>query len=105
MASKYENEKGFLVIAMTPDEAIDNCHFGFYDKSSQEYYLVDDRTNDNIINSVYVYYIAVLNMLVGISSLNEWLESESTFRFTEDIPLEIMNYNHIAKKLDVELIK
>ena len=30
MANRIKNDKGFLVIEMTPDEAINVCNFGVY---------------------------------------------------------------------------
>lgn len=32
MATKFENSKNFLIIEMTPEEAVTRCNFGYVDK-------------------------------------------------------------------------
>jgi nitrous oxidase accessory protein NosD len=101
MARKVINKKGFLIIAMTPEEAIDKCKFGFHNYATHETILVNDDSNDILNNENYVYYIAVLNRLFSKSSTRKWLNSESTIRFDEDTLYEEKYYNYYSKILRI----
>lgn len=97
MAKSVTNEKGFLVIAMTPEEAIDKCKFGIYDPIYGRTILIDDHTNEIINNEPYVYYVAVLNCLFSCNSFRTWLKTAT--RYVEDIVYEESAYKHYAKLL------
>ena len=45
MANRIKNDKGFLVIEMTPDEAINVCNFGVYNNINKQTYLICDSCN------------------------------------------------------------
>ena len=103
MAVRVENEKGFLVIAMTTSEAIHDCDFGYANDEKGEYYLVCDNCNE-LLNAhpkkyPIVYYVVVLNRLFCAECYKEWYARAT--RYDEDIPYEEEYFNYYAKKLNL----
>lgn len=96
MATKVQNEKGFLVIKMSLNEAINTCGFGY--NHGGEAYLLDGNTNDMIDGDVY--YVAVLNEVFGEESYNEWYDSATFYK--EDIPYEKEHFNYYSNKLNLK---
>ena len=97
MANRIKNDKGFLVIEMTPDEAINVCNFGVYDNTDKHTYLICDICNKLLNFEEQVYYIAVLNYLVDKDCYNDWVSRAK--RYTEDISYEEHLFNMYATKL------
>lgn len=97
MAKSVTNEKGFLVIAMTPKEAIDKCKFGVYEAKYGKIILIDDNSNELLNDETYVYYVAVLNCLFGYKTFCDWLKTAT--RYAEDEVYEEAAYKHYAKLL------
>lgn len=98
MARVVPNNKGFLIIAMTPIEASDICGFGF-NIGFPHRIIVDDNTNETINNHSYIYYVSVLNRVFSKTTLKHWLESAK--RYEEDIPFEQRHFNHYKKLLNL----
>lgn len=97
MARIIENDKGFKVIEMTADEAVNKCGFGFTECG--ETILVDDDTNEILESDRPVIYIAVLNHLVSVETYNDWL-SEAV-NYPEDKPFENKHFNYIKNLLNL----
>ena len=97
MANRIKNNKGFLVIEMTPDEAINVCNFGVYNDTNKQTYLICDRCDKLLNFEERVYYIAVLNYLVDKDCYNHWISHAE--RYTEDISYEEHLFNMYATKL------
>ena len=90
MAKKYENDKGFLIIEMSFEEATTICNFG----------IECDNCNSLLLLEDYVYYFAALNRLFCKECCDDIIVNQK--RFKEDIPYEKRHYNHYAKKLNIE---
>lgn len=101
MARKVINKKGFLIIAMTPDEAINKCKFGINISAYNQSILIDDNTNKPLNGEPYVYYVAVLNKLFSKNTIRHWLYDISTIRYDEDIAYEKRYYNYYANILKI----
>lgn len=99
MARKVINKKEFMIIAMTPNEAIDKCKFGIYIPKYNQTILIDDHTNKPLNTEPYVYYVAVLNKLFSKNTIRHWLYDTSTIRYDEDIAYEKKYYNYYANIL------
>lgn len=97
MANRIENNKGFLIIEMTPDEAINICNFGIYDVTDRQIYLICDSCNKSLNFEERVYYIAVLNQLVDKDCYTDWISHAK--RYNEDIDYEEGLFNKYAAKL------
>lgn len=93
MANKVENEKGFLIIEMTLNEA-DKIGFGI---GSGACICV----GCNGLCLPKVYYVAAMNETMCEKCLNEFLTSEDTIRYDEDIPYEERNYNRYMELLNL----
>ena len=103
MATRVENKKGFLVIAMTTSEAIHDCNFGYANDEKGEYYLICDNCNE-LLNAYpkkhpIVYYVAALNRLFCTKCYKEWYAH--AIRYDEDIHYEKRCFNKYAKKLNL----
>lgn len=97
MANIVKNDKGFLVIEMTPDEAINVCNFGVYDATDRQVYLICDSCEKLLNFEEHVYYIAVLNHLVDKDCYDDWMAYAE--RYNEDIAYEENLFNKYAAKL------
>ena len=97
MANRVKNDKGFLIIEMTPDEAINICNFGAYDATDRQVYLVCDSCNKLLNFEERVYYIPVLGSLVDKDCYNDWIAYAK--RYDEDISYEENLFNKYAIRL------
>ena len=97
MATKFENSKGFLIIEMTPEEAINKCNFGYIDKKKHEAFLVCDDCNDVIHFHNNVYYVAVLNRVLCKNCCDRFVNNFK--RYEEDKAYEVKHYNYYANKV------
>lgn len=88
MARKVENSKGFLVIAMTPKEAREICHFGDICDHCAEPYFKEEE----------VYYVPVLNLLFCRDCYEEWYNRKDTQLFPEDKKYELRYYIYYLKQ-------
>ena len=89
MAKRFQNEKGFLIIEMSPIEA-KAIGFGLPEG------CVCMHCN-NIIKDK-IYYIAVLNDVMDKECLDKWMKN--AIRYKEDIEYEERYYDTIATMLD-----
>lgn len=80
MAAKFENNKGFLIIEMTPEEAINKCVFGYIDKHQHIDLLVCDNCGDKITYHNKVYYVAVLNRLLCKDCCEYFVETSNIMK-------------------------
>ena len=106
MAKKYDNNKGFLVIEMSYEEASNNCGFGinFVDEETGLVYnhkLVCDTCNNSVTDNVY--YVAVINRALCKECCDDFISNID--RYDEDISYEVKHYNYYAKKLNLEIIQ
>lgn len=97
MAKNVINEKGFKVIALTPNECF-QVGFGYYSGVINE--LVCDNCNEIINNHNEVYYIPVLNRVFCKECFVSWYEDAE--RYTEDIRWETRKYNAFVSKAEQE---
>lgn len=97
MANRVKNDKGFLIIEMTPDEAINVCNFGIYDDTYRQTCLICDECNKLLNVEERVYYIAVLNYLVDKDCYDDWVSHAK--RYNEDIAYEEKLFNKYAARL------
>lgn len=93
MARRIENNKGFLIIEMTPEEAIDICGFGCYEE------LICDDCNERLNDYECVYYIPVLSSVFCKQCYIDWVNYAT--RYDEDIEYETKQFNHYAKLLNI----
>lgn len=97
MAKKIENKKGFLIIEMTVEEAINDCMFGCAGE------IICDGCNKYINNPEdMIYYIAVLNMAFCKECLDEFLNRQEHYKEDEDV--EKKNYNFIARMVAIDIV-
>lgn len=87
MAKKFENDKGYLIIEMSPEEA-EIAGFPLEVQSCME---CGNRITDK------VYYIAVMNNLVCGECLESWMDDD--IYDEADQPDELENYQYRAKLL------
>lgn len=99
MAVRVENEKGFLVITMSVQEAVDVCHFGFAETELTDGCLICDNCNADLKDESLVYYVPVLNRLFCTECYKEWYATAT--RYDEDIPYEEKYFNYYAKLLNL----
>lgn len=97
MATRVNNNKKFLIIKLTPEEALNKCYFGY----SCE--LICDDCNKDITNDKFVYYVPVLNRCLCEKCYDDWY-SHAT-RYEEDIDYEIDYYNMYADVLGLEMVR
>lgn len=92
MAAKFKNNKGFLIIEMTPEEAINKCAFGHIDKHQHIDLLVCDDCGDNITYHNKVYYVALINSLLCKDCCEYFVKNFN----------EVAHYNYYANKLGLK---
>ena len=105
MAKKYNNDKDFLVIEMSYEEARDICGFGidFVDKETGLVYdhkLVCDTCNNSVTDNVY--YVAAINRALCKECCDDIINNQD--RYDEDIPYEVRHYNFYAEKLNLDKV-
>lgn len=96
MAKKYDNDKGFLIIEMSFDEAI-LCNFGC-ELSENDHIIVCDNCNSKFDKNDNIYYFSVLNRAMCKECADDIIANQE--RYIEDIPYETKYYNYYAKKLN-----
>lgn len=97
MAKKIKNKKGFLIIEMTVEEAINDCMFGYAGE------IICDGCNKYTNNPEnIIYYIAVLNMVFCKECLDEFLNRQEHYEEDEDV--EKKNYNFIARMVGLDIV-
>ena len=99
MATQYKNDKGFLVIEMSYDEATILCNFGCQ-TSEDTYFVVCDTCNNRLSKDDKIYYVAVLNRALCSACCEDFIKGYD--KHEEDVPYEIAHYNYYAKKLNLE---
>lgn len=102
MAHRVQNDKGFLVIAMTVYEAFVACGFGYYSGKVDVHELICDNCNKLLNNSQdeqEVYYVPVLNRVLCHKCYNSWYAH--AVRYDEDIAYEEKYFNLYAKRLNL----
>jgi hypothetical protein len=86
MATKVQNDKGFLVIETTMTETLKFGGCAICDSCN----LADSKG----------YFIAALNSWYCPVCYNEWLAKAT--RYKEDIPIEERNYSRASKLLGID---
>ena len=98
MAKNVINEKGFKVIALTPNECF-QIGFGAY------YELICDNCNSIIIDYDEVYYIPVLNRIFCQQCLVDWYDNATYYpedKRYEDRKYEMLIANLKANNIVIE---
>jgi hypothetical protein len=98
MAKKYNNNKGFLIIEMTFNEAATICNFGC--EIPECNIIVCDNCNNKFDSNDKIYYFACLNRAFCKECTDDIIANQE--RYEEDIPYEVRHYNYYAKKLNLE---
>lgn len=101
MAKKYDNDKGFLVIEMSYNEAKDICNFGCV-TGETERIIVCDNCNDKFDSNDKIYYFACLNRAFCKECTDDIIANQE--RYKEDIPYEKRHYNYYAEKLNLKRV-
>ena len=101
MAKKYNNDKGFLVIEMSYDEATLLCNFGI-EVVEDEYFVVCDNCNNKFNEKDKIYYFAALNRAFCKECCDDIITNQE--RYEEDIPYEVRHYNRCAEQLNLEKV-
>lgn len=105
MAKKYNNDKGFLVIEMSYDEAKDVCGFGVTYKDKETGIVVDHKLICDTCNTEVkdnIYYIAAINRALCKECCDDFISNVD--RYKEDIPYEKRHYNYYAEKLNLDKV-
>ena len=102
MAKKYENDKGFLIIEMSYEEAKNVCKFGCV-TGETERIIVCDNCNNKFESTDNIYYFADLNRAFCKECADDIIANLE--RYVEDIPYEVKHYNHYAKLLNIEEVQ
>lgn len=98
MAKKINNNKGFLIIETTLDEAINKCMFGYQNE------LICDQCNKTIEDKdEVIYFIAVLNMAFCKECYEDFIAKSK--HYEEDEDFEKKQYNVVAELLGLELVE
>ena len=91
MAKKFENNKGFLIIDMSPEEAR-SINFGLEEGCV--------CMSCNGICKDRVYYIAALNDVMDKKCLDGWLSTAT--RYEEDMTYETRYFQLYSKLLNID---
>lgn len=90
MASVINTKKGFKVIKMTLDEAVNICNFGYVDHGVK--IIICDDCNTKIHENEDIYYVPVLNSALCKRCYDSWYASAKYYE--EDARCENMVFNH-----------
>lgn len=97
MANRLINNKGFLIIEMTFDEAKYICHFGY----GNAIYCDSCNKTLNKDNCDKIYFIAVLAYACCKSCCDNFIKTAT--HYEEDVEHEVSKYNYFARLLNLEL--
>lgn len=98
MAKKINNKKGFHIIELTIDEAINKAQFGFANE------IICDQCNKAIEDKdEIIYFIAVLNMAFCKECYEDFISEVEHYEEDEDFEKE--QYNVVAELLGLELVE
>ena len=97
MAKRYENDKGFLIIEMSYEEAKNVCEFGI-----DGIIIVCDNCNNEFKSTDNIYYFSVLNRAMCKECCDDIIANQK--RYKEDIPYEERHYNYYAEKLKLDKV-
>lgn len=101
MAKKYNNDKDFLIIEMTYDEATITCGFGCQ-TSEDNYFVVCDTCNQRFSKDEKVYYVAVLNRALCEACCEDFIKGYD--KHPDDLSYEKTHYNHYAEKFKLDKV-
>ena len=101
MATQYKNDKGFLIIEMSYDEATISCNFGCQ-TSEDTYFVVCDTCNNRFTEKDKIYYVAVINRALCFDCCNDFIKGYD--KHPDDVSYEVRHYNHYAEKLNLEKV-
>ena len=101
MATQYKNDKGFLIIEMSYDEATILCNFGCQ-TSEDTYFVVCDNCNNRLTEEDKIYYFAALNRAFCKECTDDIIANQE--RYDEDIDYETRHYNYYAQKLNLKQV-
>lgn len=89
MAKQFQNEKGFMIIEMSPKEA-KSIGFGLPEGCVCMHCnkIIEDK----------IYYIAALNDVMDKKCLDDWYED--AIRYKEDISYELRYFDRIMQLLN-----
>ena len=94
MAKKIKNEKGFLIIELTLDEARNKCKFG-YDNE-----LICDQCNKLIEDdNEIIYFIAVLNMAFCKECYEDFIAEFEHYEEDEELLEDVIIENKQAMEM------
>lgn len=103
MAKNVINEKGFKIIALSPDE-YQEVGFGYqYIDNIKDYKwcwdLICDNCNKEITDEKEVYYVPVLNRVFDKDCLINWYLTAKYY--SEDSEYETSKYNDINNRIKI----
>lgn len=98
MAQIYENDKNFLIIEMSYEEACSPCNFGFEQENNKNF-IVCDSCNNLINEENNIYYVAVLNRALCKECCDDFIKGCD--KYPEDEDYEKRNFNYYAKKFNI----
>ena len=94
MATLVKNKKGFIIVKLSQDEAINKLHFG-----TKEGYCLCAECNKPIKGDIY--YVTILNDTMDKDCLIKWIEKSTYYK--QDRPFEEYNYEDIKPYVDGEI--
>ena len=105
MAKRYDNDKNFLIIEMSVEEASNICGFGIDFVDNETGLVFDHILNcDTCANRITdnVYYVAAINHALCKDCCDDFIKGYD--KHPEDTSYEKRHYNYYAKEFNLELV-
>ena len=99
MAEIIKNDKNFLIIKLSDEEA-NKLNFGIFQNDNDNLFLCGSC--NVICNGSDMYYIAAINDILCEDCMNDFIENMNHYIDDNSLKYEVKHFNHYANILNID---